>query len=131
MKATTIEYRTPGAFYLRTPKLARGLLGLSLLITENLVSKIKVLSNNFTRLPELTPEELQDVIEVPAPEYVLQVLKSREASLPKRCLDQIKESLGALPNFKDHAVAISEFFREVDEDNVPSPDLLVNWRKDL
>ena len=37
----TLEYRTPGGFYLRSPDMAGGLMGICLLLTEYLVREIK------------------------------------------------------------------------------------------
>jgi len=49
----TLEYRVPGGYLLRHPILTRGLLGLGATVIEDVVSRIKIITDNFTHLDEM------------------------------------------------------------------------------
>lgn len=125
----TLEYRTPGAFYLRSPKLAAGLLGLSLLVTENVVARMKAASKNFVNLHKLSFEELRELIYVPNPEKVQAVLTHPNTKMAMLELGGIRKNLEALPTFGKHSQAVQEFFRAVEEQEKPGPNLVGNWKE--
>ncbi|RLA57807.1 MAG: hypothetical protein DRR04_12200 [Gammaproteobacteria bacterium] len=125
----TLEYRTPGAFFLRTPKLAAGLMGLALTITEAAVSRMKAASKNFTRLHKLTDADLHEILPKPPPSEVIEMLKSVDDRLARRAIPKIRRQLEELPNYGKHKAAIEGFFSEVDEQRRPGPDLIANWKE--
>jgi len=125
----TLEYRTPGAFYLRSPKLAGGLMGLALLVTENLVSKLKVISRNFVKLPDLSKADLQEVFPKPDQDTIRDVLLSQSVSPALRALDGIRSTLEKLPSFDKHRSIVDSFFSAVEEKEEADPNLLTNWKE--
>ena len=125
----TLEYRTPGGFYLRSPKLARGLLGLALLLTENIVSRMKLVSNGFINLHKLTPIDLQEIMPIPTPDKIKATLKHRNTKVALEELPQMYDQLMGLPNFESHMKAVEIFFRAVRDEEQPGPDLLQNWKE--
>jgi hypothetical protein len=125
----TLEYRTPGAFYLRTPTLTRGLLGLSLMITETVVSRLKIASKNFVDLRNLNKAELQEVMPIPDPKTIKSTLLAESVSPAMRELDRIYKQLTQFPNYGKHARSVEGFFREVEKGNRPGPNLLRNWKE--
>jgi hypothetical protein len=125
----TLEYRTPGGFYLRSPKLARGLLGLTLMLTENIVSQMKVASNGFINLHKLTPADLQKIMPIPEREKIKSVLKHGNAGVALNELPQMYEQLMILPNFEKHSGAVEAFFRAVRDKEQPGPNLVKNWKE--
>lgn len=125
----TLEYRTPGAFYLRSPKLALGLLGLTLMITESIVSRMKVVSNGFVNLHKLTPAELQEIMPIPDPEKIKRTLKHSHAGVALDELPRMYDQLMDLPTYKKHLGAVKTFFRAVKDKEQTSPDLLHNWKE--
>lgn len=124
----TLEYRTPGAFYLRTPTLARGLLGLSVMVTENIVSRMKLASNNFVNLHKLTKSDLQEIMPVPDPMTIKSVLLNPDIRTAQRYLNRIQKELSDLPTHGKHQESVGDFFREVEDLRVPGPNLLENWK---
>lgn len=124
----TLEYRTPGAFYLRTPTLARGLMGLCLMVAENVVSRMKLASKNFAKLDKLTPADLQEIMPLPAPEKVRGILLSKEPYTAQSHMDEIQKQLSVLPTYGKHQDAIEDFFSEVGNGRVPGPNLIQNWK---
>lgn len=125
----TLEYRVPGAFYLRSPQLTQGLLGMSLLVVEHIVSKMRVASRDFVNLHKLTPADLQEVMPIPAPKRILATLTGEDTILARREIDSIRKGLEALPNYRKHQRAVQGLFSAVEEQVQPSPDLLTNWKE--
>ena len=125
----TLEYRTPGGFYLRTPALAEGLMGMALLVTENVVSRMKTASNGFVNLHKLTEADLQEILPIPPPSKVKDILKHRNTAVAAEQMPAIYEQMERLPTFKKHQEAIDRFFRVVKDRSVPTPDLLLNWKE--
>jgi hypothetical protein len=127
----TLEYRTPGAFYLRSPHLTRGLLGIALLLTENIVSRLKVASNNFVNLHKLSSADLNEVMPKPSPEKIKGVLVNPNVTAALSELNGIRKQLELLPSFDKHREAVEGFFRAVDKREQPSANMLINWRDKL
>jgi len=125
----TLEYRTPGGFYLRSPKLALGLLGLTLMVTESIVSRMKVASNGFINLHKLTPADLHEIMPIPDASKIKATLTHRNANVALDELPQMYDQLMTLPSFKSHAEGINEFFRAVRDREQPGPNLLHNWKE--
>lgn len=125
----TLEYRTPGGFYLRTPTLARGLLGMSLLVVENLVSRLKVASNNFVNLHKLTAADFHEIMPKPEPDKIKGVLLNENINLSRYAMNDIRKQLESLPSFGKHRRAVEDFFSVVEEKEQPGPNLLVNWKE--
>jgi hypothetical protein len=125
----TLEYRTPGGFYLRTPALAAGLMGMSLLVTETVVSRMKTASNGFVNLHKLTEADLQEILPIPDTSVVKNVLTNRNTRLAEEQIPAIYEAMVRLPTFKKHQEAIDGFLRVVKDRSVPNPDLLLNWKE--
>lgn len=124
----TLEYRTPGAFYLRTPSLARGMMGLCLMATENIASRMKTASKNFVNLHKLTKADLNEIMPIPEPRQIKETLLARNSSVAQSRVEDIRENLEALPTYGKHKAGIEEFFRVVEEGKRPEADLLQNWK---
>ncbi len=125
---TTLEYRTPGAFYLRSPALAQGVLGLSLMVTEIIVSRMKVISNRYTNLHKLSPEDLEEILPTPRPSVIKETLLHTDVGVALGHIPDIRERLRGLPNYKKHEHTVEGFFRAVEGGRRPEPNLLRNWR---
>jgi hypothetical protein len=125
----TLEYRTPGAFYLRSPKLARGLLGLSLMVTETIVSRMKVASNGFINLHKLTAADFHEIMPIPAPEKIKATLKHKNSEVALDELPWLYDQLMGLPTFAKHRGGLEAFFSAVRDKEQPGPNLLQNWKE--
>ncbi len=125
----TLEYRTPGGFYLRSPELTRGLLGLALMLTETIVSRMKVASNGFINLHKLTEADLQEIMPTPEKARIKAVLNHKDPNRALNELPMMYEQLMKLPNFKQHQGAVETFFRAVRNKQQTSPNLLHNWKE--
>ncbi len=126
----TLEYRTPGGFYLRTPTLARGMMGLCLMVAENIVSRMKVASNNFVSLNKLTQADLHEIMPIPPASEIKGTLLAKDSTAAQRNLDKIQEELSSTRPYERHKRSVDEFFSEVRSGRVPVPDLIRNWKED-
>ncbi len=124
----TLEYRTPGAFFLRTPKLAAGLMGVALAITETAVSRMKTASHNFTQLHKLTDVELHEILPKPSSAEVKSLLVNPDCRAAQKEIPQLRRRLEELPTYSEHQRSIKDFFSVVDKLKRPSPDLMANWK---
>lgn len=125
----TLEYRVPGAFYLRSPVLAGGLLGLALLVTENVIARLKEASRDFLDLPRLGEKELYQLVPIPPAAKVIETLTHSNTSLAQRELDNIIKYLEQLPSFEKHRPWVQQFFRAVDAQRRPGPNIVANWKE--
>lgn len=124
----TLEYRTPGGFYLRTPTLARGMMGMCLMVAENVVSRMKSASKNFSLLNKLTPGDLHEIMPLPPADQIKGVLLSKEPYTASSHLESIQKYLSTLPTYGKHQQSVEDFFSEVGSGRVPGPNLLENWK---
>jgi hypothetical protein len=125
----TLEYRTPGAFYLRTPELAAGLLGLCLMVTETVVSRLKVLSKNFVNLQKLSSTDLQEALPIPEADVIRGTLLAGSANPALKKMETIRNGIMELPSYSLHREAVDKFFTIVERGIRPGPDLLHNWKE--
>lgn len=125
----TLEYRVPGAFYLRSPALAEGLLGLSLLVTESVVSRLKAASQDFVKLHRLTEADLQEVMPIPGPDEIRGTLLAASTTPAQRHLGRIRKQLTGLPTYGKHREGVETFFRIVEREERPRADILHNWKE--
>ena len=125
----TLEYRTPGGFYLRSPRLAKGLLGMTLKVTEAIVSRMKTASKGFTQLHKLTTADLHEIMPIPDPAKIKGTLKHRDIQVAEDQIPAIRSEMQKLPNYPEHRASVEGFFRAVDEGVQPGPDLLQNWKE--
>jgi len=125
----TLEYRTPGAFFLRSPQLATSLLGTALAVVEVLVSRVKEESKNFANLHTLTKKDLNDIMPVPEKDKLLTTLMHKNISVAQRELPGIYKQLQRLPNYNKHQTAIDSLFRAGECRPRVGPNLLTNWKE--
>jgi hypothetical protein len=109
--------------------MAAGLLGIALLVTENAVSRIKAASGGFLNLHKLDLPQLQELLFVPEPFQVREVLTDPDVRVAMRQLGGIRKHLEALPTFGKHYQAVNQFFSAVENQEKPGPNLLSNWKE--
>jgi len=127
----TLEYRTPGGINLRSPTLAQGLLGLALLVTENVVARVKEASQNFVNLNKLSEKDLYQIMPIPPAQKALEILTSPNTHLASKMMGGIRKELHALPTFEKHQQALQGIFRTVEEYQRPGPNIIHNWKERL
>ncbi len=124
----TLEYRTPGAFFLRSPTMTAGLLGIALMVVETAVSRMKTASSNFTKLNELSPADLHEIIPAAEHKRLYGIMKNSNIMPAHREIPHIRRRLEELPTYSKHQPAIEAFFGALENREIPSPDLMTNWK---
>lgn len=127
----TLEYRTPGAYFLRSPELTTSLLGTALALMEVIVKRVKETSGDFINLHKLTKTDLNDLLPVPDKDYLRKILTHRDVQVAHKEIPKIKNQLEGLPNYQDHKKAIDGLFSIEGRDLQVGPDLLTNWKEKL
>jgi hypothetical protein len=99
------------------------------MITETVVSRLKIASKNFIDLRNLTKADLQEILPVPEAGTIKSTLLAESVTPARKELDRIHKQLTGLPNYGKHVRTVEGFFREVDEGHRPGPNLLRNWKE--
>ena len=99
------------------------------MVTENVVSRMKVASGGFVNLHKLSPADLQEVMPLPEPAEAVALLRDKSTKAVSSVLPGIYDQLAGLSTFPKHSEAIDTFFRAVKNKERPDPDLLHNWEE--
>jgi hypothetical protein len=99
------------------------------MVTENVVSRMKVASEGFVNLHKLSPADLQEIMPLPEPVEAVALLLDKDTKAASSLLPEIYDQLAKLPTFPSHSKAIDAFFRAVRDEERPGPDLLYNWEE--
>jgi hypothetical protein len=98
------------------------------MVTEAVVSRMKVASQKFTNLHKLSEGDLQEILQIPEPAVIKRTLLHEDANSAREHIPHIKAELRKLPNYPAHRRTVEEFFRVVQAGYCPGPNLLRNWR---
>jgi hypothetical protein len=125
----TLEYRTPGASLMKHPILAQGLIGLGAVVMEDIVSRIKVITSNFTKLNEATNDADIRILypNIPPINGIFGAICSPTTDMAKRHLDTIRIGIENMVGYARRAQSINNFFDNI-ETKFPY-DVEENWRR--
>jgi len=99
------------------------------MVTEAVVSRMKVASHNFINLHKLTNADLHEILPIPENSKIKSTLRHRDTKVALDELPSMYDQLVDLPNSKKHMRAINEFFRAVGDGERTGPNLLQNWKE--
>lgn len=115
---------------MRSPMLARGLIGLGALVVEDVLSRTKVTTDNFRQLSKFSRyDHIREIYpNLPARQMVVRALTSRKTAMARRQLDNIATELAEMLGFKNHAESVTKFIEYIAGDNHPiSEQMSENW----
>jgi hypothetical protein len=123
----TLEYRTPGAALMKHPILAQGLLGLGAVVIEDIISRVKTKTSNFTKLNEMANDADIRVLypNIPPVMEIFRSICSPTADVAKGYLDTIRRDLEEMVGFKRRAETVNNFFNNIETSF--SMDVEDNW----
>ena len=126
----TLEYRVPGGSMLRHPVLTRGLLGLGALVVEDMVSRIKEASDNFTNLKTIaTNSSVQDLYpHIPQVHDIFYMICSVDLGLARSRIPSILEDIRMMIGYENRKEAVEGLFKAINEGHQFSSDIEENWR---
>ncbi len=126
----TLEYRVPGGYHMRSPMLAKGLIGLGALVAEDVLSRTKLLTDGFRQLSKFsTYNHVREVYpRIPDRRSVITAIRAKEPVLARRCLDNIADDLAEMLTFKDHEKSVAKFIEYAASDKHAVRELMSdNW----
>ena len=123
----TLEYRTPGAALMKHPILAKGLIGLGAVVIEDIVSRIKAITHNFTQLNEIATDADIRILypNIPPVMSIFQSICSPTTDVAKSHLATIRKDVENMVGYARRAESVNNFF-----DNIETPfsiDVEDNW----
>jgi len=130
----TLEYRVPGGHLLRHPVLTAGLLGIGVVVMKDMLSRIKLYSNEYRnknifyeydQLRDLYPN-LPDRVEI------YKSIVSPDTKNAIRHLDNIVDDLSKMIGFSENSEAVLNYFKYVLSyirgEKKFGGNLAINWR---
>jgi hypothetical protein len=126
----TLEYRVPGGYHMRSPMLAKGLIGLGALVVEDVLSRTKVMTDNFRQLSKFSRyNHIREVYpNIPARQMVVRALTVKHTKMARRYLDNIATELAEMLGFENHADSVTKFIEYIAGDKHSiSEQMSENW----
>lgn len=126
----TLEYRMPGGALLRHPILTKGMLGLGAIVVEDIISRIKICTDSFENLKNMSSRK--DLIglypNVPAIYEMFRIVCSKDLTMAKRHLEVVTKDLNQMVGFEKRKKSIEEFFECIYNGTQFSYNIEENWR---
>ena len=112
----TLEYRTPGAALMKHPILAKGLIALGATVIEDIVSRVKTITEGFTKLNEIASDADIRVLypNIPAVMEIFRSICSPTTDAAKRHLDIIRKDVEDMVGYARRAGSINNFFDNIE-----------------
>lgn len=128
-KLFTLEYRVPGGHHMRSPALTRGLIGISALVVEDIMTKAQEVTKGFTKLSMLSRYELMKGIYPQLPDYKLlkSALTSKDVDLAKELSYGIQPQLEGMLTYNKHKPSVVPFFDHILGGKQTSANIEENW----
>ena len=125
---TTMEYRTPGAYLLRHPILAKGIMAIGYLVMDdivnNLINNSLLVQDNINQ----TIYNLEQVYNLPPRQEICSAICSPSIFNAMNYLPDIKTKLSQMPLYKNKEQNLTNFFNTI-EDNIKfTGNIEANWR---
>ena len=127
----TLEYRVPGAALMKHPVLAHGIISIGATVIEDIVSRIKHCTDNFTKLDYVsTDKDMHELYpDIPTVMTIFSIVCSADIELAMTYYDNIRSGIEKMVGYKKRANSINEYFKCVESGMSFSPDMEVNWYK--
>jgi hypothetical protein len=133
LDSRTLEYRVPGAALMKHPILARGIISIGATVVEDVVSRIKHCTENFTKLDYAsTDEDMRELYpDIPPVMEIFSIICSIDTTLAMTYYDNIRSGIEKMVGYSKRADSINEYFKCVESGIQFSPDMEVNWYKNI
>lgn len=126
----TLEYRLPGGYLLRHPLLSSGLISLGITVIEDLVSRINVCTDQFSKLDELkTIEDINQMYpNLPTIETLYNCICNEDDSPARRQLNTIITDVRKMVGYKEREQYLEPLFIALMEETKFNDSIEKNWR---
>lgn len=127
----TLEYRVPGGYLLRHPILTLGLISMGALVIEDIVSRIRVCTNNFMEIEKIATHA--DITELyphlPNIKELLSTICSTSTKNANKHLNIIEDDFKKMLGWKKRETYIRQFINCIKNNTVFTDDIEYNWRE--
>lgn len=126
----TLEYRVPGGYLLRHPKLTAGILGLGAVVTEDIVSRCKKVTNNFKDLSVLySDDDLKGLYpSLPKIEDIFKSICNINVDESLTHVDRIYSDVKKMLGYNRRKESIDGFFDAIMNNEKFDAYIELNWR---
>ncbi len=126
----TLEYRVPGGYLLRHPVLTKGVMALGAVVVEDLVSRIRHCTSQFTDLSVMVPPTALGLLypSVPTLEVIYGSIAVKNTSPAEAQMETIIRDVRNMVGYRKREKAIEEFFRCITEKVSFHNNIEINWR---
>jgi hypothetical protein len=123
----TIEYRVPGAALMKHPILANGLLALGAVVVGDVISRIRSVTDNFTRMHEVYNEEDIHALypDIPPVIDIFRAICSPDTGIAESYIKTIVSGIESMIGYGERAESITAFFNNLKTEF--SIEVLPNW----
>ena len=130
LSGKTIEYRTPGGFYLRHPDYTRGLLAMTLCVAEDVFMDMADRTDGWRKLAEMNIwQEMEKTYALPPRSVVKEAFTSDAKTKAKSLMPTLVQRMQKMQTYSSHAVAVKHFFGLLRENLQYAPQIIPNWVK--
>lgn len=126
----TLEYRVPGGYLLRHPILTTGLLGLGAVVVEDVVSRIKLITNDFANLEEMVAENDIRIVypNIPVTAEIYKSIVTTTTVFAERNMEIIIKDVREMMGYERRVQSIEGFFDCILTKRKYSNLIEENWR---
>jgi hypothetical protein len=125
----TLEYRVPGGYLLRHPILTLGLISMGALVIEDMISRIKVCTNNFMEIEKVATHA--DITELyphlPDIKELLSTICSTSTKNANKHLNTIEADFEEMLGWKKRETYIKQFIKSIRNNTTFTDDIEHNW----
>jgi len=127
----TLEYRVPGGYLLRHPILTKGVMALGAVVVEDLVSRMRICTSEFTNLGVMIPNASLGLLypNVPTLEVIYASIAVKNTTPAEAQMQTIMRDVRNMVGYSKREKAVEEFFRCITEKVSFHNNLEVNWRE--
>ena len=126
----TLEYRVPGGYLLRHPVLTKGLLALGAVVVEDVISRIKAITNNFENLDAMVADEDIRMVypNIPSANEIYKSIVTRTTTFAEQNMEIIVNDIRDMMGYDKRAKSIEGFLDCILTKKEYSNLIEVNWR---
>ena len=131
LNSRTLEYRVPGGYLMRHPVLTLGLISMGALVVEDIISRVKVCTDNFMEIEKIATHA--DITELyphlPNIKELLSTICSTSTKNANKHLDTIEADFEEMLGWKKRETYIKQFINCIRNNVTFTDDVEYNWRE--
>lgn len=126
----TLEYRVPGGVLMSHPCLAQGILALGAVVMEDIISRVRAVTDNFSNLKAVSDDtHIREIYpNIPPVMEIFRVICNPDIGPAHGHLGQINSDIGKMVGYRRRHAAVNAFMNCVNSKTQFSMEVEKNWR---